>query len=86
MAEVFICPTAHEKIRVYAGNGLAERDPSAWLKSLRSICDRRNLGELIVAMKELVPDYSPSAYLLRRLVDLGAKPAGERRSDADERG
>lgn len=69
-------PTAHEKIRVYAGNGLAERDLLAWLKSLRSICDRRDLGELVVEMKELVPDYSPSAHLLRRLVDLGAKHAG----------
>jgi hypothetical protein len=28
---------------------------------------------LVVTLKEIVPDYSPSAHLLRRVVVLGAK-------------
>jgi len=62
-------PSGHEKIRIFVGNGLPERDLDSWLESLREICAARDLGGLTLALKEIVPDYSLSADLLRRLVD-----------------
>ncbi|MEK7403996.1 MAG: nucleoside-diphosphate sugar epimerase/dehydratase [Acidobacteriota bacterium] len=67
-------PTAHEKIRIYVGNGLAA-DMDGWLESLREICARRDLRQLILAVKDIEPDYSPSAYLLKRALTPGAREA-----------
>jgi len=48
-------PTAHEKIRIFVGNGIPEDGMADWLDSLRSICERRDLGGLVVALKEWCP-------------------------------
>jgi FlaA1/EpsC-like NDP-sugar epimerase len=61
-------PTAHEKIRIFIGNGMPEGEVDTWLHSLREACDQRDVGRLIVALKEIVPDYSPSAHLLKRAI------------------
>jgi FlaA1/EpsC-like NDP-sugar epimerase len=61
-------PTAHEKIRIFIGNGMPEGDMLAWLDSLREICQARDAGRLVVALKEIVLDYSPSAHLLKRVI------------------
>jgi len=53
-------PTTHEKIRIYVGNGMPEGDMLTWLDSLRDICQTRDAGRLVVALKEIVLDYSPS--------------------------
>jgi FlaA1/EpsC-like NDP-sugar epimerase len=62
-------PSAHEKIRIFMGSGAPDTDVEAWLKSLREICDARDLGRLVIALKEMVLDYSPSADLLKRFVE-----------------
>jgi FlaA1/EpsC-like NDP-sugar epimerase len=62
-------PTAHEKIRIYIGNGMPDGDMLTWLDCLREICESRDAGRLIVALKEIVLDYSPSAHLLRRVIE-----------------
>ena len=59
-------PTAHEKIRIFIGNGVPERDMRDWLDSLHRICEDRDIERLVGALKEIVPDYSPSAHLLKR--------------------
>jgi FlaA1/EpsC-like NDP-sugar epimerase len=61
-------PTNHEKIRIFAGNGMAENDMFARLESLRSVCENRDTGRLIVALKEIVEDYDPSTNLLKRVM------------------
>jgi FlaA1/EpsC-like NDP-sugar epimerase len=61
-------PTEHEKIRIFVGNGMPEGDMLAWLKCLREICEARDAGQLVVALKEIVLDYSPSANLLKRVI------------------
>jgi FlaA1/EpsC-like NDP-sugar epimerase len=61
-------PTEHEKIRIFVGNGLPEEDMITWLESLRNICESRDAGRLVVALKEIVQDYSPSTELLRRVI------------------
>jgi FlaA1/EpsC-like NDP-sugar epimerase len=61
-------PTAHEKIRIFVGNGIPEGDILGWLDTLREICRSRDTGRLVVALKEIVLDYSPSANLLKRVI------------------
>jgi FlaA1/EpsC-like NDP-sugar epimerase len=62
-------PTAHEKVRVFVGNGLPEGDMLVWLEKLREICVTRDVGRLVLTLKEIVLDYSPSAPLLKRVID-----------------
>jgi FlaA1/EpsC-like NDP-sugar epimerase len=62
-------PTAHDKIRIFVGSGVPDADVETWLDSVREICASRDLGRLVVALKEMVLDYSPSAELLKRLVE-----------------
>jgi FlaA1/EpsC-like NDP-sugar epimerase len=59
-------PTAHEKIRIFVGNGMPEGDMLSRLDCLREICEARDAGRLVVTIKEIVPDYSPSTDLLKR--------------------
>ena len=61
-------PTEHEKIRIFIGNGMPERDIQGWLDSLHEICETRDTGRLVVALKEIVLDYSPSTHLLKRMI------------------
>ena len=62
-------PTAHEKIRIFVGNGMPEGDMVVWLQYLREICEARDAGRLVVALKEIVLDYSPSTHLLKRVIE-----------------
>jgi len=61
-------PSKHEKIRIFVGNGVPKEDIRIWLEALHEICESRDLGRLVVALKELVPDYSPSVHLLKRIM------------------
>lgn len=61
-------PTEHEKIRIFMGEGMPEEDVEGWLNSLHQICETRDTGRLVVALKEIVQDYSPSAHLLKRVI------------------
>jgi FlaA1/EpsC-like NDP-sugar epimerase len=60
-------PTAHEKIRIFVGDGMPE-DIQSWLDDLRDICTARDAGRLVVALKEMVLDYNPSTHLLQRIL------------------
>jgi FlaA1/EpsC-like NDP-sugar epimerase len=62
-------PTAHEKIRIFVGNGSPEGNVDMWLECLREACESRNVGRLVLALKEIALDYSPSAHLLRRAIE-----------------
>ncbi len=67
-------PTAHEKIRIFLGNARSGRDMLAWVDGLKEICEARDVGRLVLALKEIVLDYSPSAHLLKRVVE--SRPHG----------
>jgi FlaA1/EpsC-like NDP-sugar epimerase len=60
-------PTEHEKIRIFVGDAI-EEDIQGWLDTLREISETRDMGRLIVALKEIVLDYNPSTHLLRRVL------------------
>jgi FlaA1/EpsC-like NDP-sugar epimerase len=61
-------PTSHEKIRIFASGTMPCFAPEKWLESLRGICERRDLAQLISAIRTVVPDYTPSADLLKQLI------------------
>lgn len=62
-------PTFHEKIRVYTSNGLPRARMEDALEQLRRITELRDLGRLVLLLKDLVPDYNPSRYLLERVLE-----------------
>jgi FlaA1/EpsC-like NDP-sugar epimerase len=62
-------PTGHENIRIYRGGAHSSIDALEWLDAVRDLCRTRDLGGLVLAMKKIVPDYSPSEHLLARLVE-----------------
>jgi FlaA1/EpsC-like NDP-sugar epimerase len=66
-------PTKHEKIRIFMGNIQSEREIQSWLDSLHKICESRDTGRLVVALKEIVMDYSPSTDLLKRAIGIRAR-------------
>ena len=61
-------PTAHEKIRIFVGDGMPAGDIECWLDAFREICAARDTGRLVVALKEMVLDYNPSTYLLKHIL------------------
>ena len=61
-------PTEHEKIRIFMGDASPEGDIQGWLDTLQKICEDRDTGRLVVALKEIVLDYSPSTHLLKRMI------------------
>jgi FlaA1/EpsC-like NDP-sugar epimerase len=56
-------PTCHEKIKIFAGNGIAERMASR-INALRELCDTRDRRGLILELQDIVPEYTPSAEVL----------------------
>jgi FlaA1/EpsC-like NDP-sugar epimerase len=61
-------PTTHEKISIFVGAGLPDEDMILWLDRLREICAARDTGRLVLALKSIVLDYSPSTALLTRVI------------------
>ena len=59
-------PTEHEKVRIFVGNGVPEEDAKIWIDLLHEISESRDLGRLVVALKQIVLDYSPSSCILAR--------------------
>jgi FlaA1/EpsC-like NDP-sugar epimerase len=61
-------PTEHEKVRIFVGNGIPEEDAKIWIDLLQQIRNSRDLGRLVVALKQIVPDYNPSSSILARAI------------------
>jgi len=61
-------PTAHEKIRIFVGDGIPAGDIQSWLDAFHEICEARDTGRLVVALREMVLDYNPSTYLLKHII------------------
>jgi FlaA1/EpsC-like NDP-sugar epimerase len=61
-----VIPTRHEKIRIYNGNGHSAVTMNRYIEQLQNICKSRDLPQLVSKLKEIVPDYEPSAEILKR--------------------
>jgi FlaA1/EpsC-like NDP-sugar epimerase len=58
-------PTFHEKIRIFTGSTDVD-DLDERLRGIRRCCETRDYSRLVLAIKEAVPEYNPSAFVLRR--------------------
>jgi len=74
-------PTRHEKIKIFTGPSLAYDEMRAPLETLRQICAARDVTQLILQLKELVPEYNPSSHVLRRAL-IEKNPLEENRARA----
>jgi len=54
-------PTFHEKIKVFSRNGAGWLSMSEHLKILQHLCDSRDARGVLLKLKEIVPEYTPSA-------------------------
>jgi FlaA1/EpsC-like NDP-sugar epimerase len=63
-------PTFHQKIKIFASNGLPAHNALERAEKLRSLCAERNLSDILLELKDFVTDYNPSAHLLRQIMSL----------------
>jgi FlaA1/EpsC-like NDP-sugar epimerase len=69
-------PTQHEKIKIFMGPSLGLDEMREFLERLRHTCALRAVAELILQLKEIVPEYNPSSHVLRRaLAEQGPRDA-----------
>jgi FlaA1/EpsC-like NDP-sugar epimerase len=59
-------PTSHAQIRVFDGHGASQETLHRILEELRRSTESRDAAGVVLCLKELVADYSPSSFLLRR--------------------
>jgi FlaA1/EpsC-like NDP-sugar epimerase len=59
-----LLPTHHEKIQVFAGESLSGVEIEQCLSRLRVCCRERNCADLVSALRQAVPEYSPGAELM----------------------
>ena len=59
-------PTSHSQIRVFSGRNVSAEALARNLEALRLDVEEGDAGAVVERLKALVPDYSPSAFLLRR--------------------
>jgi len=62
-------PTEHEKIRIFAGNGMPGQSVASYLAELRETCASRDVARAVLTLKDIIPEYNPSACLLRRALE-----------------
>lgn len=62
-------PTYHEKIKIFSGQKLSSAHVSQIVDEVTTYARERDIGNLLLAIKEIVPDYNPGAHLLRRMME-----------------
>jgi FlaA1/EpsC-like NDP-sugar epimerase len=62
-------PTEHQKIKIFRGPGVAREQMSQNLHLLAELCAKRDISRLILALKDIVPEYNPSVHLLRQALE-----------------
>ena len=61
-------PSHHEKVRIFVGREMPDVELLSWLDNLQRICKSRDIGRLLIALKEIVTDYNPSVEFLEQAV------------------
>jgi FlaA1/EpsC-like NDP-sugar epimerase len=70
--------TGHQKIKIFAGNGLSASNMLRQMDRLKRLCEDRNTREILLLMKELVPEYNPSPHVVRFLFEPVVSPMRKR--------
>ncbi len=71
LADERIVPTRHEKITAFTGPGLSYERVIQHVAALRRACESRDLRNLVLELKDIVPDYNPSRELLTQILEPG---------------
>jgi FlaA1/EpsC-like NDP-sugar epimerase len=58
--------TQHARIRTGLGRQCPEREIAACIERLRGLCEARDARGVLLELKELVPEYNPSSFVLRQ--------------------
>lgn len=64
--EELTVPTRHEKVKIFTGPSLAYDEMRTPIEILRKICADRDVIQLVLRLKEVVPEYNPSTQVLQR--------------------
>jgi FlaA1/EpsC-like NDP-sugar epimerase len=59
-------PTPHSKIRIFMGPRASRNSLAVALEDLRFAAESGDAGGVVLSLKELMPDYNPSGFLLRK--------------------
>jgi len=59
-------PTPHAQIRVFSSREVSIERTGRSLDDLRQHAEARNPAAVVLALKEMVPDYNPSNFVLRQ--------------------
>jgi FlaA1/EpsC-like NDP-sugar epimerase len=62
-------PTRHEKIKMFTGPSHAYNEMKLPIETLQQICAAREVAQLILQLKGMVPEYNPSSHVLQRALD-----------------
>jgi len=67
--------TRHKKIKIFAGPTMSLDEMTRSIESLRHICAARDVAQLLLQLKEIVPEYNPSTNILKRALKETSLPA-----------
>jgi FlaA1/EpsC-like NDP-sugar epimerase len=59
-------PTSHKKVKIFTGPLISPDEMKAAVDNLQRICAARDVTQLLLRLKEIVPDYNPSTNVLKR--------------------
>ena len=68
-------PTPHAQIRVFTGKRVAREELVRCLQDLRHSVETRDAAAAVLSLKELIPEYSPSTFVLQRTLGVPAPRA-----------
>jgi FlaA1/EpsC-like NDP-sugar epimerase len=71
-------PTRHDKIKMFTGQSLSYAEVREHITLLRRICAARDATQLVLQLKDIVPEYNPSTDLLRRVMNLRSSTVARR--------
>jgi FlaA1/EpsC-like NDP-sugar epimerase len=66
-------PTPHAQIRVFTGKGVAREALARCLQDLRRAAEARDAAAAVLSLKELIPEYNPSAFVLEQALGAPAQ-------------
>ncbi len=61
-------PTRHSQIRIFTGKGVSRQALSRCLEDLRDAVEARDPEGAVFCLRELIPEYNPTTFVLRRAV------------------
>jgi FlaA1/EpsC-like NDP-sugar epimerase len=71
--------TGHKKVKIFTGPSMSFEEMKESIETLRRICAARDVTQLLLQLKEIIPDYNPSTNVLKRALGETALPAKKRK-------